>query len=178
MEGKIYHRTNHVSNMCKYSYYHTMLHGYICKAHLAASANAHPKRLSSCHAIVYRISYHHLARLFLCLRHYRPVPDPDPLAVLFPTPTPLARLLGILPPELFLFLSSLVIRLELIIATPGLPINLASTFLASSLFSSLSFSLASCAFTLSTTELCFLGLYHPSLVKIVPGCSVPSSSEE
>jgi hypothetical protein len=122
------------------------------------------------------ISCHHAA--LLCHCHYRPLPDPDPLAVLFPTPTPLARLLDTLPPELFLFRSSLVIRLGLIIVTPGLPINLASAFLVSSIFSSLSFSFASCARTLSATELCFLGLYHPSLVNMAPGCKLPSSSEE
>lgn len=111
-------------------------------------------------------------------RRYRPLPDPEPLGVLLPAPTPLVRLFASHPPGLFLFLSSLVIRLGLFIATPGLPIDLVSSILASSNSISLAFSFASFARILSATEACFLGSYHPSLVKTAPRCSVPSSSEE
>lgn len=110
---------------------------------------------------------------------YTPLlPDPETLGVLFPTPTPLVLLFALRPPGLFLFLSSLVILVELFIATPGLPINLVSSILASFNSSSLALSFASCARSLSATEVCFLGSYHPSLVKTAPRCNVPSSSEE
>jgi hypothetical protein len=145
--------------------------GYICQSHLVSSQfHAIPNAYFLCHGSM--SSYRNISSVIF-LHH---TPDPDPLGALFPAPTPAARLLGVLPPELFLFLLSSGVQFP---SPPLYPLPPAS--LSFSLRISISFprsrSFACCSCTLSATELWFFGLYHPSLVNIVPGCSVASSSE-